>query len=84
MPVPDRFYLGGRPACIASYGASWPWALPATTGYEVIPTCPFVRHLLEEHSEYDDVLVRKQSRGTSPQRNEAESTQPRQDVSFAC
>ncbi|HET6341621.1 MAG TPA: N-acetyltransferase [Gemmatimonadota bacterium] len=53
-------------------------------GYEVIPTCPFVRHLLEEHSEYDDVLVRKQSRGTSPQRNEAESTQPRQDVSFAC
>ncbi|MGH7563240.1 MAG: GNAT family N-acetyltransferase [Gemmatimonadota bacterium] len=28
-------------------------------GYEVIPTCPFVRHVLEEHSEYDDVVARK-------------------------
>ena len=27
-------------------------------GYEVIPTCPFVRHVLEEHSEYDDVIAR--------------------------
>lgn len=28
-------------------------------GYEVIPSCPFVRRVLEEHSEYDDVLARK-------------------------
>jgi predicted GNAT family acetyltransferase len=28
-------------------------------GYEIIPTCPFVRHVLEEHSEFDDVVARK-------------------------
>jgi predicted GNAT family acetyltransferase len=28
-------------------------------GYEVIPSCPFVRYVLEEHSEYDDVVARK-------------------------
>lgn len=26
-------------------------------GYQVIPSCPFVRHVLEEHSEYDDVIA---------------------------
>ncbi|MGH7542467.1 MAG: GNAT family N-acetyltransferase [Gemmatimonadota bacterium] len=29
-------------------------------GYEVIPSCPFVRHVLEEHPEYDDVVAREQ------------------------
>lgn len=28
-------------------------------GYQVIPSCPFVRHVLEEHSEYDDVIAHK-------------------------
>ena len=28
-------------------------------GYEVIPSCPFVRHVLEEHSEYDDMIARE-------------------------
>ncbi len=28
-------------------------------GYQVIPSCPFVRRVLEEHSEYDDVIARK-------------------------
>lgn len=28
-------------------------------GYQVIPSCPFVRSVLEEHSEYDDLIARK-------------------------
>ena len=27
--------------------------------YQVIPSCPFVRRVLEEHTEYDDVIARK-------------------------
>jgi predicted GNAT family acetyltransferase len=27
-------------------------------GYQVIPSCPFVRRVLEEHTEYDDVIAR--------------------------
>ena len=28
-------------------------------GYQVIPSCPFVRRVLEEHSEYDDLIARE-------------------------
>lgn len=27
------------------------------SGYHVIPTCPFVKHVLEEHPEYQDLLA---------------------------
>ena len=28
-------------------------------GYQVIPSCPFVRHVLEEHAEYDGVVAQE-------------------------